>query len=131
MSRRSRRTRGDDEPRAVSAPPGGDDFADELAALGFAPAGETRRGGRLAVLEFNRHLRFMLHQYDDATVLTWSFSLGEFAEERGWQLGVTDVSAAELYPAADVRLPRDVEAIGAEITRVLATLRLDLGDPQL
>lgn len=82
-------------------------------------------------LTFNRFLTFVLHGYDDAVVLTWSFELGEFVEERGWQSSVTDLSTAELYPQHDVRLPPDVEAVGAEITRVLASLQLDLGDPSL
>jgi hypothetical protein len=51
--------------------------------------------------------------------------------ERGWQVGVTDTSTAELYPRADVRLPSDITAVEAEIRRVLGMLRLDLGDPDL
>ena len=114
---------------APSAP--GDAFDDELAALGFTPSGRTRWGGQVSTLAFNRHLRFVLHEFDDAVLLSWSFAFGEYAQERGWQLGVSDMSTAELYPGVDVRLPRDVEAVGGEITRILTTLRLDLGDPAL
>ncbi len=106
-------------------------FDDELERLGFRVSGSSRRGGRMWTLQFNRYLAFMLHDYDDAVVLTWSFELGEYLLERGWQLGTTDTSTAELYPVADVRLPLDVGALEGEITRVLATLRLDLGDPHL
>ena len=144
MGRWSRRgdpggTDGSSQPAPVSsrheAPPTssapGDGFDDELAALGFTPSGRTRRGGQVSTLAFNRHLRFVLHQFDDAVLLSWSFAFGEYAQERGWQLGVSDMSTAELYPGVDVRLPRDVDAVGGEISRILSTLRLDLGDPAL
>lgn len=114
-----------------AAAPGTASFSDELEALGFRVQGESRRGGRMWALPFNRFLTFVLHAYDDAALLTWSFDLGEFADERGWRSSVTDLTAAEIYPKHDVRLPLDVDAIGGEITRVLASLRLDLGDPQL
>lgn len=135
MAKRSRRgdPNGRDEASAPAEvpPAGGDGFDEELTALGFVASGRTRRGGQVSTLAFNRHLRFVLHQFEDAVLLSWSFGLGEYAEERGWQLGVSDVSTAELYPGVDVRLPRDVNAVGAEITRILTTLRLDLGDPAL
>lgn len=108
-----------------------DGFESELVALGFRLQGASRRGGRMWSLALNRFLTFVLHAYDDAVVLTWSFALGEYLEERGWRTSVTDVSVVELYPRADVRIPADVDAVGAEITRVLASLRLDLGDPRL
>jgi hypothetical protein len=103
----------------------------ELEALGFRAQGATRRGGRMWTLPFNRFLTFMLHDYDDDLVLTWTFELGEYLLERGWQTSTTDTSATELYPARDVRLPLDIDAVQGEITRVLTTLRLDLGDPHL
>lgn len=106
-------------------------FEDELLALGFRPQGSSRRGGRMWSLVLNRFLTFVLHGYDDAVVLTWSFALGEYLEERGWRTSVTDASVIEVYPRADVRLAVDIDAVGAEITRVLASLRLDLGDPDL
>lgn len=83
------------------------------------------------VLEFNRFLTFTIHDYRDAVVLTWAFDLGEFMLERGWQIGAADTSFQELYPQRDVRLALDIAAVEAEITRVLSTLRLDLGDPSL
>jgi hypothetical protein len=106
-------------------------FDDELEALGFTVQGSSRRGGRMWALPFNRYLLFTLHDYHDTIVLTWSFLLGEYVLERGWQVGASETSSAELYPQHDVRLPLDVEAVGAEITRVLTSLRLDLGDPTL
>lgn len=135
--RRDEQPEGSGEPEEATGPStqtshgGPSPFEDELAALGFRPSGSSRRGGRMWSLTFNRFLTFVLHDYDDAVVLTWSFDLGEFVDERGWQSSVTDLSTAELYPKHDVRLPLDVEAVGAEITRVLTSLRLDLGDPAL
>jgi hypothetical protein len=106
-------------------------FDDHLEALGFRVQGGSRRGGRMWTLPFNRYLTFTLHDYDDAVVLTWSFAFGDFLLDRGWQSSTTDASVAEIYPQRDVRLPLDIEALGGEITRVLSTLRLDLGDPAL
>jgi len=110
------------------APPG---FDVELAQLGFHLQGSSRRGGRMWALAFNRFLTFVLHDYGDALVLSWSFALGEYLEERSWRSSVTDVSVIELYPRSDVRIARDIDAVGGEVTRVLASLRLDLGDPAL
>jgi hypothetical protein len=115
----------------ASGPERGETFDDELEALGFTVQGSSRRGGRMWVLPFNRYLLFTLHDYDDTIVLTWSFLLGEYALEKGWQVGASETSSSELYPQHDVRLPLDIEAVGAEVTRVLSTLRLDLGDPSL
>jgi hypothetical protein len=106
-------------------------FDRELASLGFAPAERGRRGV-VHTLAFNRHLTFTVHDEGGASVLlSWAFGLGEHLEERGWRLSVTDTSAAELYPQRDVRVAREADAVRAEITRVLASLRLDLGDPGL
>jgi len=118
----------------------GGTFDDELEALGFRAQGESRRGGRMWTLPFNRYLTFMLHDYsmeaprsrgDQHIVLTWAFELGDYLLARGWQVSTTDTSTTELYPQHDVKLPLDAAALRAEITRVLTTLRLDLGDPGL
>jgi len=106
-------------------------FDESLAELGFRAQGESRRGGRMLALAFNRHLSFVAHVYDDAVVLSWSFALGDYLDARGWRVGISDPTAVELYPGTDVRLPLDTEAVAGEITRVLTTLRLDLGDPGL
>jgi hypothetical protein len=106
-------------------------FEDEVAALGFRLAGASRWGGRMWSLGFNRHLEFTLHDYEDRALLSWAFAFGDHAMERGWRLSVSDPSLAELYPANDVVVARDVDAVRTEITRVLGTLRLDLGDPEL
>lgn len=113
------------------APSTGDPVVDDLLALGFRPGGVSRRGGRFWALPFNRHLRFLVHEYDDRLLLTWSFALGEHLAERGWQVSISDESAVELYPSNDVVVARDAAAVRAEVTRVLATLRLDLGAPDL
>lgn len=106
-------------------------YEDGLAALGFELTGESRRGGRMWTLPFNHHLKFTLHDYDDAVVLTWSFALGEYVAQRGWMLGSGDLSTHDLYPVNDVKLPIEIEALEAELRRTLTTLRLDLGDPNL
>jgi hypothetical protein len=115
---------GDDDPDAVT-------FDDQLEMLGFRRQGSSRRGGRMWSLPFNNFLTFVLHDYDDAAVLSWSFALGDYLEHRGWRSSLTDTSAGELYPQHDVKVPLDIESVGGEITRVLASLRLDLGDPAL
>lgn len=106
-------------------------FDDELEQLGFRVQGSSRRGGRMWVLPFNRFLTFVLHDYHDAVVLSWAVALGDYLVERGWQSSITDTSAAELYPQHDVKLPLDAMAVRGEITRVLGTLRIDLGAPEL
>lgn len=106
-------------------------FDDGLEELGFRLQGMSRRGGRLWTLAFNRALTFTLHDYHDRVVLTWSVAFGEILEDRGWQASVTDLSVMEIYPRADVQLPLRIEAVEAEIRRVLVSLRLDLGDPAL
>ncbi len=102
-------------------------FDEQLEVLGFRVQGTSRRGGRMWALPFNRYLTFVLHDYDDAVVLTWALAFGDYLEERGWRTSVADASTMEVYPSNDVRLPLDIEAVGGEITRVLHTLRLDLG----
>lgn len=110
---------------------GGATFDDELEALGFRVQGASRRGGRMWTLAFNRVLTFTLHDYHDRIVLTWSVAFGEILSERGWQSSVTDLSVLEVYPRHDVQLPLRIDAVEAEIRRVLLSLRLDLGDPAL
>lgn len=107
------------------------DLHDGLGRLGFARTGASRRGGVMWTLQFNRHLQFHVHEFAEALVVTWSFDLGRLAEERGWQFGGGDATTHELYPRRDSRIAREVRAVEGEITRVLATLRLDLGDPTL
>lgn len=106
-------------------------FDDELESLGFRPAGSSRRGGRRWDLAFNRALTLMLHDYDDHLVLTWRCDLGRVLSDRDLQTSPSDVAEIELFPAHDVRLPLDVEALTREISRVLGVLRLDLGAPDL
>lgn len=106
-------------------------FEDGLEELGFVLGGSSRRGGRMWRLQFNRHLEFVLHDYDDAVLLSWSFGLGEFAAERGWVLGTGELSFHDLYPKRDVRLAIEIGAVEAEIRRTLLSLRLDLGTPNL
>jgi hypothetical protein len=106
-------------------------FDDQLEALGFRVRTMSRRGGRRWDLPFNSLLTFMLHDYDDHVVLTWTLDAGRVLAGRGWQASVGDVDELEWFPRADVRLPLDIATVRTEITRVLLTLRLDLGDPAL
>lgn len=102
-------------------------FDAELEALGFTRTGSSRRG-QVSTLPFNRHLTFSVHDDGgDEVVVSWVFGFGEYVEELGWRLSVTDTSTAEVYPQHDVRVPRDIEAVRAELTRTLQRLRLDLG----
>jgi hypothetical protein len=104
---------------------------DDLRALGFEPRSTSRRGGRQWGLDFNDFLTFMLHDFVDHVIFTWSFRLGDYLLSKGWQVGAAETTFQELYPRSDVRLAADITAIEAEITRVLASLRLDLGAPNL
>ena len=104
-------------------------FDDQLEALGFRARSMSRRGGRRWDLPFNRVLTFMLHDYEDHVVLTWTCALGQVLMEREWATSSGEPGELELFPAHDVRLPLDIEAVSSEITRVLLTLRLDLGAP--
>lgn len=106
-------------------------FDGELEALGFGLQGTSRRGGRMWTLAFNRVLTFTLHDHGDRVVLSWSVAFGEVLADRGWQASVTDLSVMEVYPRHDVQLPARIDAVEAEIRRVLGSLRLDLGDPAL
>lgn len=119
----------DQEPR--DGHPQGATFDDELEALGFRQQGSSRRGGTMWTLAFNRALTFTLHDYRDRVVLTWSVAFGDVLEDRGWQTSVTDMSVIELYPRHDVQLPVRIDAVEAELRRVLLSLRIDLGDPRL
>lgn len=108
---------------------------DDLVALGFRSTGSTRRG-RTWALAYNRFLRFALHEHPGSgdevrLLLSWSFAWGEYVLQRGWQLSITDESTAELYPAGDVVVPADAAAVRGEVVRVLGTLQLDLGAPDL
>jgi len=106
-------------------------FDDQLEALGFRARSMSRRGGRRWDLPFNRFLTFMLHDYDDHVVLTWTCAIGQALAEREWRASSGEPGEMELFPTYDVRLPLDIDAVSAEITRVLLTLRLDLGAPDL
>jgi hypothetical protein len=104
-------------------------FVDELVALGFRQ-GSGRRGEVIWNLAINRFLTIYVHEQADSALVTWSCGLGDFVEERGWRLSVTDTSTAELYPQRDVQIPQSGEALRGEIARVMQQLRLDLGSPE-
>jgi hypothetical protein len=106
-------------------------FDDQLEALGFRARSMSRRGGRRWDLPFNRVLTFMLHDYEDHVVLTWTCALGQVFAERVWRASSGEPGEMELFPSYDVKLPLDIDAVSAEITRALISLRLDLGDPGL
>lgn len=106
-------------------------FEDGLEALGFVLGGSSRRGGRMWSLRLNRHVTFVLHDYHDHVVLTWSAGLGDLLAERGWVLGTGELSFHDVYPAHDVKLPAAIDAVEAELRRVMGTMQIDLADPTL
>jgi len=106
-------------------------FSTALRELGFEPQGRDRYGGVVWVASVNTHLQFQLHEDGDGVVVTWRFDLGEFLLLRGWQIGAGETSFQELYPQSDVRVAARIDAVEAELRRVLSTLHLDLGDPTL
>lgn len=106
-------------------------FEDHLEELGFRLSGTSRRGGRLWTLDLNSYVTFTLHDYHDHVVLTWSAALGDLLAARGWTLGTGELSFHDVYPAHDVRLEASIDAVEAELRRVLQTMRIDLSDPSL
>jgi hypothetical protein len=104
-------------------------FDDQLEALGFRARSMSRRGGRRWDLPFNSILTFMLHDYENHVVLTWTCDLGQVLSEREWRASSGEPGEIELFPSYDVKLPLDITAVSSEITRILLTLRLDLGAP--
>lgn len=105
-----------------------DEFHAALFALGFRATGNGRHGTLAWQWQVNRHLTVAVHDRGGShVVISWALSLGEYVEERGWRLSVTDTSTAELYPQRDVQVSRDIESVGAEINRVVSQLRFDLG----
>lgn len=106
-------------------------FEDHLEQLGFRLGGSTRRGGRMWTLQLNSYVTFVLHDYHDHVVLTWSAALGDLLAARGWVLGTGELSFHDVYPAHDVRLDASTTAVEAELRRVLGTMQIDLTDPSL
>jgi hypothetical protein len=109
-----------------------DEFADELASLGFTLVQQDRRG----VLQFarrpNRFLTEWIHDDGREALFTWEFDLGEFVAQVGWQIGAAETSFQILYPQFDVRIPRDLDAVAVEVQRLEHRLNgLDLADPAL
>lgn len=106
-------------------------FEDHLEGLGFVLGGTSRRGGRMWTLQLNAYVTFVLHDYHDHVVLTWSAALGDLLQARGWVLGTGELSFHDVYPAHDVKLPASIEAVETELRRVLRTMQIDLADPTL
>lgn len=101
-------------------------FDDTLVALGFR-SGRGRRGEVVWTLAVNPYLTIAVHPEGEHALVTWACELGDFIEARGLRLSVTDTSTAELYPQRDVRIAQDGAALEAEVRRILAQLRWDLG----
>lgn len=102
----------------------------DLTELGFRPVGRSRGRTQWAA-NVNRYLQFVLYLEGDRVLLTWRFGLGEFMLDRGLQIGGAESASQELYPRRDVRVAAEATAVEAEISRTLATLRFDLGAPDL
>jgi hypothetical protein len=111
---------------------GMDDFADELAVLGFAPVQSDRRGVVQFARRPNRFLTEWVHDDGEELLFTWEFDLGEFVEQVGWQIGAAETSFQILYPKFDVRIARDLDGDRVEVQRLEQRLNgLDLADPAL
>ncbi len=111
---------------------GAPSFADELGSLGFVGVQTDRRGVRQYARRPNRYLTEWVHDDGDEALFTWEFDLGEFCSDAGWQIGAAEHSFQILYPQFDVRIPRDIEAVAAEVGRLERRLNgLDLADPAL
>lgn len=109
-----------------------DDFANELATLGFLPMQRDRRGVVQYARKPNRYLTEWLHDDGEEALFTWEFDLGEFCEAAGWQIGAAETSFQILYPQYDVRIARDIESVAVEVQRLEQRLSsLDLADPAL
>lgn len=108
------------------------DFAAQVAVLGFVFVQEDRRGTFQFARQPNRFLTEWVHDYGDEALFTWEFDLGEFCETLGWQIGAAETSFQILYPRFDVRIARDLEAVAAEVQRLESQLAtVDLSDPSL
>lgn len=109
-----------------------DDFAGELAALGFGVAGRDRRGTVQYARRPNRYLTQWVHDDGARALFTWEYDLGEYFAALGWQIGAAETSMQILYPQFDARVARDGAAIASELERLeLRLSRLDLLDPVL
>lgn len=109
-----------------------DQFAQDLADLGFTFAGRDRRGVTQYSRRPNRYLTEWVHDDREHALFTWEFELGEYFASLEWQIGAAETSLHILYPQRDVRVPRDTIAVIGEIERLEMRLsRLDLTDPQL
>jgi len=109
-----------------------DQFADELAGLGFVVAGRDRRGVVQYARRPNRYLTQWVHDDGERALFTWEFELGDFCAALGWQIGAAETSMQSLYPQHDARVARAGVAIASEIERLeLRMSRLDLTDPML
>lgn len=109
-----------------------DEFVEALGDIGFVLAQTDRRGVRQYARAANRFLIEWVHDDGQEALFTWEFDLGEFCAVNGWQIGAAEMTSQVLYPQHDVRVPRDIEAIAREITRVEDHLaNLNLADPAL
>jgi hypothetical protein len=109
-----------------------DHFADELAGLGFALAGQDRRGTVQYARRPNRYLTQWVHDDGELALFTWEFELGEYCAALGWQIGAAEASLHILYPQHDARVVRAGAAIASEIERLeLQMSCLNLTDPML
>jgi hypothetical protein len=88
-------------------------FDDQIEALGFRARSVTRRGGRRWDLPFNRVLTFMLHDYDDHVVLTWTLRARAGARRARVARELRRAGRDRAVPAYDVRLPLDIDAVSS------------------
>lgn len=106
------------------------DFSAALGSLGFMPQTKDRKGTVQYARRPNRYLTEWVHDDGAEALFTWEFDLGEFCSSVGWQIGAAEHSFQILYPQFDVRIPRDIDAVAVEVSRLEQRLNgLDLADP--
>jgi hypothetical protein len=109
-----------------------DNFAAELADLGFQLAGRDRRGLIQYARRPNRFLTQWIHDDGEQALFTWEYELGEYCEALGWQIGAAETSMQILYPQYDVRIARVGAVVADEVARLEQRLAaIDLTDPAL
>jgi hypothetical protein len=106
-------------------------FDDELKLLGFQFNQERRDGTRTWSLSRNRFLTYWLHlppEEDLLALFTWEFSIGEYMDEYGLQVGANEPLNQYLFPQVDTEVAQNLGAVVAAMERTEAIFRgMDFG----
>jgi hypothetical protein len=98
-------------------------FQDDFFDMGFTFDRETR-GVQHYARRPNRYLTYWLQVHDDGTALfSWEFAIGEFAADRGLQVGSDEHLNTFLYPREDARGPQEGAWLASQLERTEALLR--------